>query len=148
MGVQYNETIDRMRWAGKLKNDSAIARALGVTPQAFSSYKKRGSIPSDLILKFASMIGLSVDWLITGDGEMYKQGKAATGAQGAAETTSQYGTSERTGRGSTISADEMIYVGKLLKVLRSNNIESVTAVKTTIDSYVTTTEAAMAANYR
>ena len=85
MGVQYNETIDRMRWAGKLKNDSAIARALGVTPQAFSSYKKRGSIPSDLILKFASMIGLSVDWLITGDGEMYKQGGAATGAQAAGE---------------------------------------------------------------
>jgi len=146
MGVQYNETIDRMRWAGKLKNDSAIARALGVTPQAFSSYKKRGSIPSDLILKFAEMIGLSVDWLITGEGEMYKQSAGTTGAQSAAEPTSAYG-SER-GRERSISADEMIYVGKLLKVLRSNNTDSISAVKTTIDSFATTTESAMAANYR
>ncbi len=140
MGVPYNETIDRMRWAGKLKNDSAIARALGVTPQAFSSYKKRGSIPSDLILKFADMIGLSVDWLITGEGEMYKQTGAATTAP------TGYGAASTGVRPSTISADEMIYVGKLLKVLRSENPESITAVKTTIDSYASSDTAMAASN--
>ena len=72
MGVNYLEIIDRMRWAGKLKNDSAVARALGVTPQALSNYKKRGEMPTDLVLKFAGIYSLSVDWLISGEGEMYK----------------------------------------------------------------------------
>ena len=54
MGVKYSDTIERMRWAGKLKNDSAVARVLGVTPQALSNYKKRGRAPyrfGDKILK-------------------------------------------------------------------------------------------------
>ena len=75
MGVSYSDIIERMRWAGKLKNDSAVARVLGVTPQALSNYKKRGEMPTDLVLRFANIYGLSVDWLISGEGEMYRPGK-------------------------------------------------------------------------
>ena len=71
MGVNYTDIIERMRWAGKLKNDSAVARTLGVTPQALSNYKKRGEMHTDLVLRFAGIYGLSVDWLITGQGQMY-----------------------------------------------------------------------------
>jgi len=74
MGVNYSDIIERMRWAGKLKNDSAVARVLGVTPQALSNYKKRGEMPTDLVLKFSNIYGLSVDWLISGEGDMQKPG--------------------------------------------------------------------------
>ena len=74
MGVQFSEVIERMKRAANLKNDSRVARTLGVTPQAISNYKKRGAIPADLILRFADLYGLSVDWLVTGEGEPYRPG--------------------------------------------------------------------------
>jgi len=48
------------------KNMSSLARLLGVTPQALSNYKKRGEMPSTLILKFAERTGTSVDELVKG----------------------------------------------------------------------------------
>ena len=78
MGVHYLDIIEKMRWAGKLKNDSAVARVLEVTPQALSNYKKRGEMPTDLVLRFAKLFGLSLDWLIYGEGAMYRPGVEAT----------------------------------------------------------------------
>lgn len=142
MGVNYLEIIERMRWAGKLKNDSAVARALGVTPQALSNYKKRGEMPTDLVLRFSNIYGLSVDWLLSGEGEMYKlYGKGNEGKEfSAAEEGVAYGR-ERPGqrRGPDIAAlspDELIYVGKLLKILRGHNKSNVTAIKYTVDAFV------------
>src|SRR3989304_7419895 len=63
----YSGIIERMKEAGKLKNESATARVLSVTPQALSNYKKRDRMPSHLVIKFASIYGLSVDWLLTGN---------------------------------------------------------------------------------
>src|SRR3972149_11387710 len=63
----YTGIIGRMKEAGKLKNESAAARVLGVTPQALSNYKKRDRMPSHLVIRFASIYGLSVDWLLTGN---------------------------------------------------------------------------------
>src|SRR3972149_2617009 len=116
MGVSYTDIIERMRWAGKLKNDSAVARVLGVTPQALSNYKKRGEMPTDLVLRFANIYGLSVDWLISGEGEMYKAGGRAQefdrkGYMIAAEETSAYGKEGKEFQRSTdfasLSADEI-----------------------------------------
>lgn len=149
MGVIYSEIIERMRWAGKLKNDSAVARVLGVTPQALSNYKKRGEMPTDLVLKFANIYGLSVDWLITGDGEMYKAGKAASSEAGgyatAAEHGSPYGKEARTSLQGVVdsagmSADEIIYVGKLLKLLRGANKNTAAAIKYSVDAFLKTAE--------
>jgi hypothetical protein len=74
MGIIYSEIIEKMRWAGKLKNDSAVARRLGVTPQSLSNYKKRGEMPTNLVLKFSNLYRLSMDWLITGEGQVQKPG--------------------------------------------------------------------------
>src|SRR4030065_344933 len=89
MGVSYSDIIERMRWAGKLKNDSAVARVLGVTPQALSNYKKRGEMPTDLVLRFANIYGLSVDWLISGEGEMYKPGERGGSCSKTTEQTTE-----------------------------------------------------------
>ncbi len=73
--INYSDIIERMKQAGKLKNDSAVARVLGVTPQALSNYKKRGRMPTNLIIRFASLYELSVDWLLTGKGGMHLGGR-------------------------------------------------------------------------
>ncbi|MBI1912275.1 MAG: helix-turn-helix domain-containing protein [Deltaproteobacteria bacterium] len=147
MGVSYSDIIERMRWAGKLKNDSAVARVLGVTPQALSNYKKRGEMPTDLVLRFANIYGLSVDWLITGDGEMYKAGGRAEYAKSymiAAEETPAYGKEprdfQRVSDFAALSADEIIYVGKLLKILRGQNKSTASAIKYSVDAFLKASE--------
>lgn len=147
MGVSYSELIERMRWAGKLKNDSAVARVLGVTPQALSNYKKRGEMPTDLVLKFANIYGLSVDWLISGDGEMYKAGTRTErkGYMIAAEETLPYGKEVATSLqgvidSAALSPDEIIYVGKLLKVLRGSNKSTAAAIRYSVDAFLKAVE--------
>ena len=149
MGVNYSEIIERMRWAGRLKNDSAVARALGVTPQALSNYKKRGEMPTDLALRFSNIYGLSMDWLLTGEGETRKPGRAGeTASHLAAEETALYGKGEDTrGAGAWgatpiagLSPDEIIYVGKLLKMLRGPNKSNALAVRYTIDAFLKASE--------
>ena len=68
MENNYNTIKERMLEAAGFKNESELARSLKVTPQALSNYKKRGDMPSGLILKFASMRDLSLDWLVKGEG--------------------------------------------------------------------------------
>ncbi len=143
MGVNYAEIIERMRWAGKLKNDSAVARKLSVTPQALSNYKKRGEMPTDLVLRFSKIYGLSVDWLISGEGELYLPGAEPVegGAQDylqAAEEDEQYGfnRSRKALDFTNLSPDEIIYIGKLLKILRGNNASNASAIKFTVDAFL------------
>jgi len=66
----YEEITERMRIVGLLKNDSAIAKALELTPQALSNYKKRGKMPSSLVVKFADIFDCSLDYLFKGIGEV------------------------------------------------------------------------------
>ena len=139
MGVKYSEVIERMRSAGKLKNDSRVARALGVTPQALSNYKKRGNIPADLVLKFSEIYGTYVDWLITGDGQMFRAGygpgEDASTVTAAREMVLAYGNLAEV---TALTPDEIIYVGKLLKVLRNTEESTVKALKWTIDALLKT----------
>ncbi len=147
MGVSYSEIIERMRWAGKLKNDSAVARVLGVTPQALSNYKKRGEMPTDLVLRFSNIYGLSVDWLISGDGEMYKGARGAEYGNRpymmAAEETHGYGKEagyQRAPDYAAMTADEIIYVGKLLKILRGPNKSTAAAIRYSVDAFLKAAE--------
>lgn len=145
MELDYAEIIDRMRWSARLKNDSAVARALSITPQALSNYKKRGTMPTNLIIKFSELYGLSVDWLLTGSAAMYKEGvepseeMKQSGMTFAHENTLQYGKAELSKAldFSKLDPDEIIYIGKLLKIIRSDNEASIDAVKCNIDAFIT-----------
>lgn len=123
MGVSYLEVIDRMKWAGRLKNDSAVARALDITPQALSNYKKRGEMPSNLIIEFSERFGISIDWLVIGTGDVYRRGSAAA-EEGAAYS----------GKAESIDPEEVIYIGKLLKVIRAEDKSHSSTIKNAIDS--------------
>ncbi len=143
MGVKYSEIIEKMRWAGKLKNDSAVARRLGVTPQALSNYKKKGEMPTDLVLKFSKMYELSMDWLITGEGSVQKPGTSGKGLVSypvAGEETAPYAEGPASaGKDLDFNAldpDEIICVGKLLKILRGENNSNKNAIRFTIDAFL------------
>lgn len=125
MGVKYAEVIERMKWAARLKNDSAVARALEVTPQALSNYKKRGEMPSGLVLDFSERFGVGLDWLISGAGEVFKPGKAPAAGESPAPYPNDKPSPE---------AEETAYVNKLLKVLRSPDESHSRSMKSAIDS--------------
>ncbi len=143
MGVKYSEVIERMRESGKLKNDSRVARALGVTPQALSNYKKRGKIPADLVIKFSELFGLYVDWLLSGEGPKYKPGygdpEEASAVATAREEALSYGNLAKF---AALEPEEIICVGKLLKILRSSDSATASALKWTIDAMLKSAVAA------
>ncbi|MBZ0221337.1 MAG: helix-turn-helix domain containing protein [Candidatus Methylomirabilis sp.] len=130
MGVNYADVIERMKWAARLKNDSAVARALEVTPQALSNYKKRGEMPSGLVLAFSERFGVGLDWLISGRGEVFKPGKAPL----AGESPALYSLKGQAANVGSPEAEEAAYIMKLLKVLRSPDESHSRAIKSAIDT--------------
>lgn len=122
MKLEFSEILERMLKAGNLKSGSELARAVGITPQAIFNYRKRGEVPAGLVLKFADIHGVSVDWLLTGEGEMRRDLSARPG--GEASTPSL----------DTLDPDEILYIGKLLKVLRAPVEFAAPAVKVSIDA--------------
>lgn len=138
MGVNYADVIGRMKWAARLKNDSAVARALDVTPQALSNYKKRGDMPSGLVFAFSEKFGIGLDWLISGAGEVFKPGKAPA----AGESPAPYPLGERAAHvnGSPEESEESVYITKLLKVLRSPDESHSRAMKSAIDAVLKAAE--------
>ena len=134
MGVEYSGTLERMRWVGKLKNDSAVARRLGVTPQALSNYKKRGELPTDLVLRFSDIFSLSIDWLIRGEGDIfradYEPPKDAPGIHPGHVSTSSNSTDA-----SPLTTEQLICIDKLLKILNDSDDAIVDALKLSIDSF-------------
>lgn len=127
MRLIYAEIFERMLEAAHLQNSSQLAKALGVTPQALSNYKKRGEIPTSLLFKFAAIYDVSVDWLISGSGTAFK----------CLEESAAYGTEYGSFMDfSGLSSDEIISVGKLLKVLRRADKRMVLALKASIDAFL------------
>ncbi len=144
MGVNYAYVIEKMKWAGRLKNDSAVARVLEVTPQALSNYKKRGEMPSDLVLAFSERFGITLDWLLTGSGEVYKPGRAPAAGEETRGYMSRGATPER-GMAGALDLMETVYIAKLLKILRGPEESHAQAIKSTIDSVIKTLEKESAA---
>ncbi len=143
MRVKYSDVLERMKKSADLKNDSRLARLLGVTPQALSNYKKRSKVPSDLLIKFADMQGLSVDWLLSGEGAKHRVGHSGDGASSPGileEENASYGAGPGIAASGLISfaaltPDELIYVGRLIKVLRCADAANAAVLKWTIDAF-------------
>ncbi len=139
MDTSYSQIVRRMLESTGLKNESAVAKVLGVTPQALSNYKKRGKMPPNLVLKFAFMYGLSVDWLLTGKGSMRIEEKAGNTTT-VREEPAPYSAGPKGADISQMTPDELIYVGKLLKVLQKGSPSIVGAVKFSIDAFLKAVE--------
>jgi hypothetical protein len=58
-------------------NTSGVARAIGVTAQAYSNRLSRNAVPVDAIHSLCTQHGLSVEWVLTGKGSIYEGGREA-----------------------------------------------------------------------
>lgn len=68
--------LARLKIVTKAATDTALAKALGISPQTLSSWKIRDSIPYALCVSLARERGVSLDWLLTGEGPMLRGGSA------------------------------------------------------------------------
>lgn len=125
MRIPFDEISARMMEKARLKNISALAADLGVTPQALSNYKKRGDFPVKLILGFADKHAVSVDWLVGNKPPLLSAdyqvpppaGAVALGITG-------------------LTDDETAYVIKLLKILRAPDAMLGRVFRASIDALV------------
>lgn len=67
--------LSRLAIVMETKTDRALAAALGVSPTTFSSWKSRNSPPYEKCVDIAQEHGVSLDWLLTGRGEMLLSGE-------------------------------------------------------------------------
>ncbi len=105
-------------------NPTHFARKADV-PQGTISKCLHGHVPSPkILLRISRTSGKSVDWLLTGK----ERGEMRVGL--VAEKPASYG---RRGATQKSSADEEIWVGKLLKVLRSGNRRKKQTIKDLLD---------------
>ena len=76
--------LERLALVLGTKTGNQLAEALGVSPQTISSWKSRESVPYAQCVDVAREKGVSLDWLLTGEGPMHR-GEAGQAVQGAAE---------------------------------------------------------------
>ena len=60
--------LERLKQLTGCQTDSALSRALGISPQTLSSWKVRESVPYALCVNLAARTGVSLDWLLLGKG--------------------------------------------------------------------------------
>ncbi|KTC38454.1 hypothetical protein AO260_32475, partial [Pseudomonas sp. ABAC21] len=62
-------------------SDSELARKLDVNRQTLGSWRSRQSIPYALCVNVSEAEGVSLDWLLTGEGAMLRGGAASPTVQ-------------------------------------------------------------------
>ena len=78
---QFEDKFSRLWRSVGAKNDSELARALGVIQQTVSAARKRKTIPCSWIIKISENYGISCDWLLYGEGPKYRDQARLNSAQ-------------------------------------------------------------------
>jgi transcriptional regulator with XRE-family HTH domain len=75
MKDEYNFDLimERLKKAANASSDNSLAEMLGVSSSGYAGYKKRNSVPMDKICKLANSLNMSIDWIMTGHGSMYRE---------------------------------------------------------------------------
>lgn len=68
--TDVTSVLERLAQTLGSRTGSQLAEALGVSPQTISSWKSRESVPYAQCVSIASEWGISLDWLLTGEGQM------------------------------------------------------------------------------
>ena len=66
------ELIKRMLNVINGKSYTDLAKFLGVSRNTIDVWIRRGKIPEKNLIKFCQLTNVNFDWLLTGEGEMYK----------------------------------------------------------------------------
>ncbi|SDV13275.1 helix-turn-helix domain-containing protein [Pseudomonas vancouverensis] len=67
--------LARLKQITGTKTDAALSSALQISPQTLSSWKGRDSTPYAFCVEIAQARGLSLDWLLLGEGPVLRQGR-------------------------------------------------------------------------
>jgi len=70
--ISAASVLERLWALLDVDSDSKLARAIGVNRQTLGSWRSRDSVPYELCVSLALERGASLDWLIAGNGEMFK----------------------------------------------------------------------------
>lgn len=68
-----NTVLDRLKEYLAVKKDADLARRLSISPQTLSSWRQRDAIPYSLCLDFARREGISLEWVLYGEGPMLRR---------------------------------------------------------------------------
>jgi transcriptional regulator with XRE-family HTH domain len=79
-GFPFHLVMERLKRAAGLSSDGDVARALGMSPNAFSNRKHGNSLPYDQLVQYAISQGLNLNALFTGKGPLKEDGDAPTPA--------------------------------------------------------------------
>lgn len=66
--------LKRLMTVFAVDSDSELARKLDVNRQTLGSWRSRQSIPYSLCVNVSEAEGVSLDWLLTGEGAMWRGG--------------------------------------------------------------------------
>ena len=66
-----SQIVDRIKFYKQLQEDEDVARLLKMSKTALSNHKSRKTIPFKQLFLFANNENLSLDWLLTGKGNMF-----------------------------------------------------------------------------
>lgn len=69
---EFENIMSRLKKAVNAKSNNELAMMLGLSSSGFANLKKRNSVPYDRILEVLKSHNVSMDWLLTGEGEMLK----------------------------------------------------------------------------
>lgn len=73
----FDAIMHRLMQASGSKNDSELARTLGITPQSVNGARKRGEVPPVWVQSYAEKTLVCSDWLFFGRGPMRLEEMAA-----------------------------------------------------------------------
>jgi hypothetical protein len=65
--------LARLKQITGTKSDASLSSALNISPQTLSSWKGRDSTPYSLCVEIAQSRGVSLDWLLLGEGPILRQ---------------------------------------------------------------------------
>ena len=71
------DVLARLKQITGTKTDASLSSALKISPQTLSSWKGRDSTPYSICVEIAQTRGISLDWLLLGEGPI--QRPASTG---------------------------------------------------------------------
>lgn len=76
--LSLSKVMERIMFIFGVDNDSQLSRAANINRQTIASWRRRDSIPYAECISIAVEKGLSLNWLLMGEGEVYRSSESAT----------------------------------------------------------------------
>nr|WP_180203090.1 helix-turn-helix domain-containing protein [Pseudomonas sp. SbOxS1]NYU02704.1 bacteriophage CI repressor [Pseudomonas sp. SbOxS1] len=81
--------LARLKQITGTKSDASLSSALQVSPQTLSSWKGRDSTPYSICVEIAQSRGISLDWLLLGEGPILRHSATANAIEHNQETATR-----------------------------------------------------------